>query len=171
MKLVGDRWAPLQISSSLSSWSARQSIAVHNSKRETLTKTGLNWLSRDLKTGRKIDNVNICKADAIAQLSKWYNAATKVRAMYRSVTGNIVVVGRMSELSSSTVKIQGDACEMVLYLRDTSQYGYNDAHQSFDGGDQLQTNRYPIFIDVKFSSGDRLEVSEFLSNSDGVSAH
>ena len=117
---------------------------------------------------RKTASMNICKADAIAQLSKWYDAATKVRAVYRSVTGNILIVGRMSELSPATVKIQGDACEMVLYLRDTSQYEYNDAHQPL--ADKGKTNRYPIFIDVKFSSGDHLEVSEFFSNSDGISA-
>jgi hypothetical protein len=105
--------------------------------------------------------MNICKADAIAQLSKWCNVATKVRAIYRSVTGNIVIVGRMSELSPSTVKIQGDACEMVLYLRDTSQYAYNDAHQPFAEGHKGQANRYPIFIDIKFSSGDHVELSEF----------
>jgi hypothetical protein len=119
---------------------------------------------------RKTDSMNICKADAIAQLSKWYNAATKVRAIYRSVTGNILIVGRMSELSPSTVKIQGDACEMVLYLRDTSQYEYNDAHQPFAEGHKGQT-RYPIFIEVKFSSGDHVEVSEFFSNSDGIGEH
>ena len=115
--------------------------------------------------------MNICKADAIAQLSKWYNAATKVRAIYRSVTGNISIVGRMSELSPSTVKIQGDGCEMVLYLRDTSQYQYNDAHPPHAEGDKGQTNKYAIFIDVKFSSGEHLEVSEFFSNGDGSSAH
>jgi hypothetical protein len=114
--------------------------------------------------------MNINKADAIAQLSKWYNAATKVRAHYRSVTGNILIVGRMSELSPSTVKIQGDACEMVLYLRDTSEYEYNDAHQPFAEGHKGQTNRYPIFIAIRFSSGDHLEVSEFFANSDGIGA-
>ena len=114
--------------------------------------------------------MNISKADAIAQLSKWFNAATKVRAIYRSVTGNISIVGRMSELSPSTVKIQGDACEMVLYLRDTSQYEYNDALQPSAEGDKGQTNRYPLFIDIKFDSGDHLEVYEFFSNSDGISA-
>ena len=29
--------------------------------------------------------MNICKADAVAQLSKWYNAGTRVQATYRKV--------------------------------------------------------------------------------------
>jgi hypothetical protein len=41
--------------------------------------------------------MNICKGMQ-SHSSKWYNAATKVRAIYRSVTGNISIVGRMSEL-------------------------------------------------------------------------
>jgi hypothetical protein len=105
--------------------------------------------------------MNICKADAIAQLSKWYNTATKVRAMYRSVTGNTSIVGRLSELSASTIKIRGDGCEMVLYFRDTSEYEYKDARAPLSEGRTGQADKYPIFIDVKFSNGDHLEVSEF----------
>ena len=108
--------------------------------------------------------MNICKADAIAQLSKWYNAATKVRATYKSVTGNTLIVGRMSELSPSTVKITGDGCEMLLYFRDTSEYQYNDAREPLTEGHKGQQNKYPIFIDIRFSNGDHLEVSEFSAN-------
>ena len=105
--------------------------------------------------------MNICKADAIAQLSKWYNAATRVRLMYRSVTGNTLMVGRISELSLSTFRIRGDECEMVLYFRDTSEYEYSDVFAPLSDGQTEQENKYPIFIKVKFSNGDHLEVSEF----------
>ena len=105
--------------------------------------------------------MNICKADAIAQLSKWYNAATKVRVMYRTVTGNSSMLGRISELSVSTFRIRGDESEMVLYFRDTSEYEYNDAFAPLGEGQAEQENKYPIFIKVKFSNGDHLEVSEF----------
>ena len=105
--------------------------------------------------------MNICKADAIAQLSKWYNGATKVRVLYRCVTGNTSMVGRISELSLSTLRIRGDECEMLLYFRDTSEYEYNDALAPLDEGQTEQGNKYPIFIKVKFSNGDHLEVSEF----------
>ena len=105
--------------------------------------------------------MNICKADAIAQLSKWYNAATTVRAIFRSVTGNTLIVGTMSELSLSIFRIRGDECEMVLYFRDTSEYEYNDAIAPRSEGQMEQANEYPIFIKVKFSNGDHLEVSEF----------
>ena len=105
--------------------------------------------------------MNISKADAIAQLSKWYNATTKVCAIYRTVTGNTLIVGTMSELSLSIFRIRGDECEMVLYFRDTSEYEYNDARASGSEGQTEQANKYPIFIKVKFSNGDHLEVSEF----------
>jgi hypothetical protein len=108
--------------------------------------------------------MNICKADAIAQLSKWYNADTRVQAMYRSVTGNTLIVGRVTELSPSILRITGDGCEMFLYFRETSEYEYNDARDPFTEGHKGQTNKYPIFIAVKFSTGDHLEVSEFSPN-------
>jgi hypothetical protein len=111
--------------------------------------------------------MNICKADAIAQLSKWYRAGIKVRAMYRSVTGHTLIIGTMTELSPSTVKIAGDGCEIILYFRDTSEYEYNDAREPLMEGHQ--TNRYPIFIDVKFGNGDHLQMSEFSTNSGSLS--
>jgi hypothetical protein len=102
--------------------------------------------------------MNICKADAIAQLSKWYNAGTTVRAIYRSVTGNTSILGRMSK-SPSTIRIRGNQCEMVLYLRDTSDYEYNDSRAPVREGQMEQANKYRMFIKVKFSNGDHLEVS------------
>jgi hypothetical protein len=109
------------------------------------------------------DMMNISKADAIAQLGKWHSARTTVRAIYRSVTGNTVVVGRMSELSPSTVKITGDQCEMLLYFRDTSEYQYSDVREPMTEGQKRGVNKYPIVIDVKFSNGDRLHVSEYFA--------
>jgi hypothetical protein len=108
--------------------------------------------------------MNISKVDAIAQLSKWYSAGTRVQATYRSVTGNTLIVGRMTELSPSIVRITGDGCEMLLYFRETSEYEYNDARDPSTEGHKGQTSKYPIFIDIKFSTGDHLEVSEFSPN-------
>src|SRR5262245_56728017 len=100
--------------------------------------------------------MNICKADAIAQLAKWYSVGTTVRVTYRSVTGNILVVGTMTELSPSSIKITGDRSEILLYLRETSEYEYSDAHEPITETQKRRTNKYPTFIGVKFSSGDRL---------------
>jgi hypothetical protein len=108
--------------------------------------------------------MNICKADAIAQLSKWYSASTRVQATYRSVTGNTLIVGRMTELSPSIVRITGDGCEMLLYLRETSEYEYNDARDPSTEGQKGQIGKYPIVIDIRFSTGDHLEISEFSPN-------
>jgi hypothetical protein len=105
--------------------------------------------------------MNICKADAIAQLSKWYNGSTRVQATYRSVSGNTLIVGRITELSASIVRITGDGCEMLLYFRETSEYEYNDTRDPFTGSQKGQTSKYPIIIDIRFSTGDHLEVSEF----------
>ena len=108
--------------------------------------------------------MNICKADAIAQLSKWYSSGVRVQATYRSVTGNTLIVGKMTELSPSILRITGDGCEMLLYFRETSEYEYNDARDPSAEGHVGQTSRYPIVIDVTFSAGDHLEVSEFPPN-------
>jgi hypothetical protein len=50
---------------------------------------------------------------------------------------------------------------MLLYFRDTSEYEYNDARAPLNEGETEQANKYPIFIKVKFSNADHLEVSEF----------
>jgi hypothetical protein len=107
--------------------------------------------------------MDISKADAIAQLAKWYNASIPVRVLYQTITGNTCLIGRMSELSPSAVKITGDACEMLLYFRDTSQYEYSDAHEPLTERHNGRTNEYPTIINIKFSNGDRLEVSEFFT--------
>jgi hypothetical protein len=107
--------------------------------------------------------MNISKADGIAQLAKWYNARTQVRAIYRTITGNALMVGQMSELSPSAVKITGNSCEMLLYFRDTSEYEYSDAREPVTEKVNGRPNKYPIVITVKFSNGDLLEVSEFFA--------
>jgi len=107
--------------------------------------------------------MNISKADGIAQLAKWYNAGTQIRAIYRTITGNASIVGQMSELAPSLVKITGNACEMLLYFRDSSEYEYSDAREALADGDNGRTNKYPTIINVKFSNGDRLEVSEYFA--------
>jgi len=104
--------------------------------------------------------MNISKADGIAQLAKWYRAGTSICATYRSVSGNARIVGRMSELSASAVKITGTDCELVFYFRETSEYEYSDAREVAEG--HGRSNKYPVIINVKFSNGDRLEVAEFL---------
>ena len=113
--------------------------------------------------------MNICKADAIAQLSKWYTASARVQAMYRSVTGNTLIVGKITELSPSMLRITGDGCEMALYFRETSEYEYNDTRDPFTEGQKGQASKYPVVIDIRFSTGDHLEVSEFSTNTADVS--
>ena len=81
-----------------------------------------------------------------------------------TVTGNTLIVGKMTELSSSIVRITGDGCEMFLYFRETSEYEYNDARDPSTEGHVGQTSKYPIVIDITFSPGDHLEVSEFPAN-------
>ena len=105
--------------------------------------------------------MNISKDDGIAQLAKWHNACTPVRAIYRTITGNASIVGHMSELSSSAVKITGNASEMLLYFRDSSEYEYTDAREPVTETNKERQNRYPVIINVKFRNGDRLEISEF----------
>ena len=105
--------------------------------------------------------MNISKADAIAHLAKWYNAGAEVRAIYHSVTGNLRIIGRIEELSSSAIKVVTIGSEILLYFRDTSEYEYNDVREPPTEINKYRVNKYPIFIEVTFSNGDRLEVSEF----------
>src|ERR1051326_4125126 len=84
------------------------------------------YYQRERRT-REIETMNISKDDGIAQLSKWHSASTPIRAIYRTITGNALIVGKMSELSPSAVKITGNGCEMLLYFRDSSEYEYTDA--------------------------------------------
>jgi hypothetical protein len=105
--------------------------------------------------------MNISKADAIAHLAKWYDASTLVQAVYRSVTGNVRIIGKIDELSSSAIKVAAVSSEMLLYFRDTSEYEYRDVQEPTTETNKHRVNRYPIFIEVTFSNRDRLEVSEF----------
>ena len=104
--------------------------------------------------------MNISKADAIAHLAKWYNAGAEVRAIYHSVTGNLRIIGRIEELSSSAIKVVTIGSEMLLYFRDTSEYEYSDVRKPTTEINKDRINKYPIFIEVTFSNGDCLEVSE-----------
>ena len=105
--------------------------------------------------------MNISKADAIAHLAKWYNAGAEVRVVCHSVTGNLRIIGRIEELSSSAIKVVTIGSEILLYFRDTSEYEYNDVREPPTEINKDRVNKYPIFIEVTFSNGDRLEVSEF----------
>src|SRR5215831_5815356 len=104
--------------------------------------------------------MNISKADAIAHLAKWYDAKTEIRAVYRTITGNLSLVGRMTELSASGITITGIGCEMRLFFRDTSEYDYRDTRQLDTEANKDRLNKYPTVIGVKFSNRDELEVSE-----------
>jgi len=105
--------------------------------------------------------MNISKSDAIAHLAKWYNAGAEVRVVYHSVTGNLRIIGRIEELSSSAIKVVTIGSEILLYFRDTSEYEYNDLREPTTEINKDRVNKYPIFIEITFSNGDRLEVSEF----------
>ena len=105
--------------------------------------------------------MNISKADAIAHLAKWYDAKTEIRAVYKTITGNLSVVGRIQELSASGITITGIGCEMRLFFRDTSEYDYKDARQPDTEANKERLNKYPTFIGVKFNNRDEVEVSEF----------
>ena len=105
--------------------------------------------------------MNISKADAIAHLAKWYNGRAEVRAIYHSVTGHLRIIGRIEELSSSAIKVVTIGSEMLLYFRDTSEYEYSDVRKPTTEINKDRINKYPIFIEVTFRNGDRLQVSEF----------
>lgn len=75
----------------------------------------------------------------------------------------------MTELSPSTVSITGDGCEMLLYFRETSEYEYNDACDLSTRGHTGRPRKYPIIIDVRFSTGDHLELAEFPPNGADIS--
>jgi hypothetical protein len=105
--------------------------------------------------------MNISKADAIAQLAKWFDGASRVRATYKTVTGCAIVVGRITDLNAASIKVAGSGGELVLYFRTTSEYDYKDTLELERG----RANKYPTVIDVKFSNGDRLEVLEVFDES------
>ena len=104
--------------------------------------------------------MNISKADAIAHLAKWYAARIRVHSVYRSITGHLVVIGTINELSSASIKVASGNCEMLLYLRENSHYDYKDARQPSTEANKDRPDQYPIFISIKFSNGDQVEISE-----------
>jgi hypothetical protein len=107
--------------------------------------------------------MDISKEDAIAHLGKWREAETTVRAIYTNVTGSLSIVGKISSLSPSAIKIAGGGSEMLLYLRATSLFDYKDARQVPTEANKDRANKYPTVIDIKFSNGDRLVVVEYFS--------
>ena len=107
--------------------------------------------------------MNISKADAVAYLAKWGDAGSEVRAVYKTITGNLFVVGKIEELSPASIKITGSGCELLLYFRNTSEYDYKDAREPITEANKDRLNKYPTVIDVKFSNSDHLEISEFFT--------
>src|SRR6266545_782521 len=105
--------------------------------------------------------MNISKADAIAQLAKWFDAKTEIRATQTTVTGTLHIVGKISQLSDAAVKITGTDCEILLYFRATSEYRYEDIRTLPTEANKNRVNKYPTVIDIKFSNGDKLEILEF----------
>src|SRR5687768_9102509 len=105
--------------------------------------------------------MNISKEDAVAQLAKWHDAATHVRAVYSNITGNLSIVGEISGLSPASIKIAGIGSEMTFYFRSTSRFEYRDARQVASESTKARPNQYPTVIEIIFSNGDALEVREF----------
>ena len=116
--------------------------------------------TRNLFTMERMD---ISKDDAIAHLAKWHDAETTVRAVYTNVTGNLSIVGKISSLSPSEIRIAGTRSEMLLYLRATSLFDYKDARQVPTEANKDRANKYPTVIDIKFSNGDRVVIVEYFS--------
>ena len=104
--------------------------------------------------------MNISKADAIAHLAKWHNAGTQVRATYKTVTGNSFVIGKITDLTPSAIKVTGSGAELLLYFRATSEYDYQDVREPSSDSAKNRQNKYPTIIDVKFGNGDRLDIQE-----------
>ena len=105
--------------------------------------------------------MNISKADALALLGKWFSAETNVHAFYKTIAGNVMVTGKIAELSSSSIKITGNCSDMLLFFRDTSEYDYKDARLPLNEENRGRRNQYPPLIEVKFRNGERVEISEF----------
>ncbi len=93
-----------------------------------------------------IESMNISKADAIAHLAKWFDAGTQVRATYRTITGNSFIIGKIEDLSPAAIKVTGNGCEMLLYLRTTSEYDYKDARDPAGETNKERENKYPTVI-------------------------
>jgi len=120
----------------------------------------VNHVARNLITMERMD---ISKEDAIAHLAKWRDADTTVRAVYTNVTGNLSIAGKISGLSPSAIKISGSGSEMLLYLRATSLFDYNDVRQVPTEANKDRANKYPTVIEIKFGNGDRVLIVEYFS--------
>ena len=107
--------------------------------------------------------MNISKADAVAHLAKWRDAGTEVQAIYATITGHSSIIGKITELSQAALRIKGSGCEMLLYFRETSNFDYKDPREEPTEANKNRVNKYPTVIEVKFSSGDRMEIIEFFS--------
>ena len=108
--------------------------------------------------------MNISKADAIAHLAKWFKAAAQVRATFKTISGNSLIVGKITELSPAAIKVTGSGCEMMLHFRTTSEYDYKDTRQPASEDIKNRESKYPTVIDVKFSNGDHLNIQEFFDD-------
>ena len=108
--------------------------------------------------------MNICNADAIAHLGKWFAAGVQVRATYRTISGSSVIVGTITELSPAAIKVAGSGCEMNFHFRDTSEYDYKDVRQSASDDSKNRASKYPVVISVKFSNGGNLDIVEFFED-------
>ena len=110
-----------------------------------------------------MERMNISKEDAIAHLAKWHDAGTKVRAIYTTITGNLSMVGKIVELSPAAIKIMGSECETLLYFGTTSKYDYKDPREIPTEANKARVNKYPTIIEIKFGTGDRVEIVESFS--------
>ena len=108
--------------------------------------------------------MNISKADALAHLAKWFDSGARVRATFRTISGNSFIVGRIKELSPAAIRVTGSGCEMMFHFRTTSEYDYKDNRQPASEDSKNRLSKYPTVIDVKFSNGDRLDVLEFFED-------
>ena len=133
-------------------------------KRKNLRKRRLAAHNVDQEQAELDKRMNISKADAIAHLAKWFDAGTQVRATYKTITGNSFIVGKITDLSSASIKVTGSGCEMMLHFRTTSEYDYKDARQPASEVGKNRENKYPTIIDVKFSNGDHLDIMEFFDD-------
>ena len=106
--------------------------------------------------------MNISKADALALLGKWFSAETNVHAFYKTIAGNVMVNGKIAEMSASSIKIIGNCSDMLFFFRDTSEYDYKDVRLDMTEENRGRLNKYPAFIEIKFQNGDRVQISEFL---------
>ena len=110
--------------------------------------------------------MNISKDDAVAYLAKWRDAGTTVRGVYTTITGNLSIIGKISDLSPASIRITAQGAEMLLYFRATSHFDYKDVRQVATEANKGRVNQYPTVIDIKFSNGDRIVVVEYFNEAE-----